>query len=388
MLTFESFRGINNVDPRHRARDTDLVQATNVDIGLTGELSRRGGFSLEDADCHKNVHQGKGFMLATNGADLRAVTESSSTVIHPALGSSRVWYCNLPDGRTTFSNGLIHGITNGAAGMEWSIPFPASLGHADALPGALFPGSYRYHLTYVRLADLAEGPALSSEPITIDQGGLLLEALPVRAGYAINVYLSGKDGEGAYLAGVTTGAEFTFAGQNSTLITPCRTLGMRPMPVGTVTAFWRGRLIVAVGNAIWASEPWAPHLTKWRGFIQFPGDVTMVQAVESGLWIGTTEDLVYLGGDNFEGMRYSSTGVGPVVLGSGVTVPGDKIGLGEGRGAPGDAFICIAGGLLVAGFSNGQATRLTADRYKTDVTEVAATFRMLRDIPQYIAIPQ
>lgn len=156
------------------------------------------------------------------------------------------------------------------------MPVPGSLGVPDTAFGALLPGRYRYHLTHVRLADRLEGPAISSEPIEVTQGGLRLDGLPERDGYAINVYLSGQDGEGAYLAGVHLGGAFEFGGSNASLVLPCRTLGARTFPVGTFTGFWRGlgqvgggvRGVVVFGHA--RSPPvvssWAMR-RAWAGVI-------------------------------------------------------------------------------------------------------------------------
>ena len=172
MLTFKGFTGINNVLLEHRLGAGDLLQAVDVDIGLTGEITRRAGFAEVSALCHKNIHQGQGFMLATCGSALTAIHPNGDRrVIHPALGSERVWYCNLPDGRTTYTNGLIHGVTDGLAGFDRSVPAPDSLGAPGMAFGALHPGQYRYHLTHVRLTDRLEGPATSSKPITITQSG-------------------------------------------------------------------------------------------------------------------------------------------------------------------------------------------------------------------------
>ena len=71
MLTFANFSGINNVLPNHRKDKGALVLATNVDIGLTGEIARRGGYSEASALCHKNLHQATGYMLATAGGRSR-----------------------------------------------------------------------------------------------------------------------------------------------------------------------------------------------------------------------------------------------------------------------------------------------------------------------------
>lgn len=388
MLTFEGFTGINNVIPAHRLSKTDLVRGNDVDIGLTGEIQRRGGYTEASDQCHKNVWAGQGFMLATCGAVLTAIHPSGARhVIHPSLGHSRVWYCNLPDGRTTFTNGLIHGMTDGLTRREWSVSSPSVAGSAKDVPGALQKGTYSRHLTFRRVSDGAESAAVSAPPVQIDLGGIYLSGLPTLDGHELLVYLSTPDGEGAYLAGSTTTDEFLFTGAANTLVLPCRTLGARPFPVGTYTGFWRGRVLVAQDNVLWASRANAPHLSDWRDFKQFPSRITAVQPVDDGVYVGTEKDLVFLSGTTWDQLAFVPTQRGPVVPGSGVTAPGDRVKLGDGSGA-GTAMLCIAGSEIVAGFGGGQTTSLTGDRYKSTATEVCATFREVNGIPQYLAIPQ
>ena len=388
MLTYESFTGINNVLPERRMGAADLLDALDVNIGLTGEITRRFGFTEVSDQCHKNLWQSAGYLLATQGSELVALHPGGARhVIDPAIGHSRLWYCNLPDGRTTYTNGLIQGVTDGLAGQDRSVRAPDSLGAPDHAFGQLDRGSYRYYLTAVRLSDGAESPAITSESITIDGGGLRLENLPVRPGHAIRVYLSGLDGEDAYLAGTTTGSTFEWGGTNSDLVLPCRTVGAQPFPVGTLTAFWRGRVLTAVGNTLWASRPMAPHLSDWRDFKPLGAAITAIQPVDDGIYVGTAKDLIFLGGTTWDALAFRSTKRGPVVPGSGVAAPGDKLKLGDGTGG-GDAMLCIAGGEIVAGFNGGQTTSLTANRYKTEATEVSATFREVDGIPQYVAVPQ
>lgn len=388
MLTFEGFTGINNVIQEHRMGGSDLLLGTDVNIGLTNEISRRHGITEASGDCHKNVFEAPGYLLSTRGGRLVAAHEGGGEyVVHPAIGPERVWYCQLPDGRVTFSNGLLQGTTDGLVSVERSVPEPDSLGAPDAAFGDLFPGNYRYYLTHVRLSDGAESPAVGAGPIAIAQGGLRLDGLPQRDGHAVNVYLSTQDGEGAYLAGAASGGTFSFGGPNAALVTPCRTIGARPSPVGTITAFWRGRLLVAVGDTLWACRPFAPHLSDWRDFKPMGAGIAAIQPVDDGVYVGTTKDLIFLGGTTFDQLTFNATKRGPVVRGSGVAAPGDKLKLGEGTGG-GDAILCIAGGEIVAGFAGGQTSSLTANRYKTTATEVCATFREVDGIPQYVAVPQ
>lgn len=389
MLTFKEFTGINNVLPEERLGGSDLVRADNVDIGLSGELRRRLGFTEVSDLCHKNLHPAQGYMLATVNGDLTAIHPVGARhVVARSLGVERVWYADLPDGRTTFSNGLINGITDGLIGQDWSVPVPAGVGMLSVMAGALHPGKYAYYLTHVRQSDGLEGAPVMAPPTQISAGGVFLMGLPVLDGHRTNVYLSGHDGEGAYLAGSTATDAFMFGGRNEMLALPCRTLGLSPAPVGTVSAFWRGRVLVAQGQTLWASMPHAPHLFDLRrDFKQFASRITLVQPMNDGIYVGTDDDLIFLGGETFDQLTYTEKQLGPVVLGSGVSVPGDKIKLGDGR-ATGDAMVCIAGGYLVAGLGSGQAYPLTSERYKTAATEVSATFRVVDGIPQYIAVPQ
>ena len=69
MLKLKKFTGINNQLPPERMAPEDLVAATNVDIGLTGEISRRSGYQLIHSDCHKNLFEARDFLLATVNHD-------------------------------------------------------------------------------------------------------------------------------------------------------------------------------------------------------------------------------------------------------------------------------------------------------------------------------
>ena len=391
MLTFKKFSGINNVSPPHRLGDDALTVATDVDIGITGELSRRAGYTEVLGTCHKNLHQGDGFVLSTvDGGDLIAMDAAggSRTTLYPSLGPSRVWYCNLPDGRTTFSNGLINGITDGATATTWGVPVPDGLGALTPVAGELHPGDYQYQLTYARLSDGLEGGPLYSNPIPVLDGGVLLTGLPQLDGHKINVYLTGANGDHGFLAGSTFGASFSYLGKNDALILPCRTDHLRPAPRGTVTAFWRGRVLVAAGPVLYASKTNAWESFDFRrDFKQFSTPITLVQPVDGGVFVGTENELAFLSGTEFDKLVYAQVIDGPTVPGSGVPVPGELVQRGQSVGQ-GAAMLCIAGRGIVAGFSDGGIVRMTEGRYATDVTEVVATFRMVNGAPQYLAVPQ
>lgn len=389
MPEFKSFTGINNVQPQHRVADGELVTATNVDIGLSSELRRRQGFTKTVSDEHTNLYQCDGFMLATSGGDLVRSDNGVQTVLQADIGSDRMWYCDLPDGRTTFSNGTVHGVTDGTTTTALGIPLPAAVGAASNTDGNLFPGQYLWAVTHVRLADGLEGGTTHGGSVTVVDGGIAWTDLPTLAGHKTNVYLSGLNGGQLFLLGATLTDSFTYAGTNDAIVVPCRTDQLYPMPVGILHAFWRGRLLVAVGNTLWASQS-----NRWelcdlmRDYKPFSDPITLVQPVDGGIFVGTEKELAFLAGNTWDGLTYSRKFDMPTVLGSGVTAPGDQIKLGKGVGPAGGGMLAIVGGDIVAGFGDGTVENLTGGRYKTDATEVCAAFRMVYDIPQYVAIPK
>ncbi len=388
MLKFDAFTGINNVLPPERMGKAELSAATNVDIGLAGEVRRRAGLTLVAAGCHKNLWQAPRALLATSEGALVAIDGAVRRTLHPALSGARVWYCNLPDGRTAFSNGNICGLTDGVLATGWGVPLPPDVGVAAGVSGALHPGRYRYLLTYVRLADgLESGPAPGAA-VDLPAGGLLLTDLPQEDGFAINVYLSGQDGDECFLVGTTAGEAFSYLGDNAALQLPCRTLQDQPAPAGRLLAFWHGRALVARGAVLYASLPnrWEAFDLR-RDFKQFSSDITLVQPVSDGIYVGTETELAFLAGAQWDACAYRQVLAGRVVLGSGCEVPGEQLKLGDGAGQ-GQAMVCIAAGHLVAGFGGGTVAPLTQGRYKTDVREVASTFRVVQGVPQYVAVPQ
>lgn len=382
MLTFKSFTGINNVLPPERLSAKELQSATDVDIDRSGALLRRAGYAELSGTCHKNIWQAAGFMLSTiSGNDLVALAGATQTLVQAALGPARVWYVNLPDGRTAFSNGAICGITGGGSATSWGVPRPPVAGALTPVSGNLHASTYRISITYVRSADGAEsGPTYIVEDTFA--GGLLLTGLPAAAGMTINVYADG------YLAGNTAGAMFTFSGANHELVSACRTEHFDPAPAGRCLAFWRGRCLVAKDNVLYASRPheWE-HFDMRRDFKQFSAPITAVIPVEGGVFVGTEAEFAFLAGTEFDKLEFRPQVAAPTVLGSGIAVPGDALEPRDG-GAPGPGGIAIVGGMLTACYSNGLAVRLSEGQYVTTATEVAATFRYVQGTPQYLAIPQ
>lgn len=392
-MKFTNFLGINNVQPSERLGESDLAQAVNVDIGLSGEIARRQGYSTLDATTPADwMHERKDCALVVSGSDLVAVSLDGLTktalLTDALLATNRTWFTDLPDGRTAFANGVLTGITDGVTVTGWGVPVPASIGTATSVAGQLNPGAYQWQITYVRTSDGLEGGAAFSSPVDLPDGGILLTGLPVLAGHRINVYLTGANGDKAFYAGTTITGSFSYLGKNDALTLPCHTEHLAPAPKGAICATWRGRALLAEGNVLHASRPHQPELFDLkRDFKQFTAPITMVQPVDDGIWVGTEKELAFLAGAQFDALQFTPRDVGPVVLGSGVSAPGEYVAQGQGAGQ-GAAMLCIAGGRIVSGFNGGLLINVTRERYQTEVSEVCATFRLTGGIPQYVAIPR
>lgn len=396
MLNLRYFTGIDNqhptselaIDPKTGA--TPLRTALNCDIDLNGYLRRRAGRVSVDTGIYRNLFEAEPGLLATKNGDLMNV--DNSQVLYPSLsGSPRTWYTALPDGRTTFSNGLICGITDGSTvgTTKWGVPLPDHAGTVTTTTGGgLMPGRYKYMVTHVRTRDGLEGGPIYGAAFDLAPGdtSVVWTGLPVLAGHTTNVYLSSHNDDACYLAASTTGTTAAFTGSNMNLQLSCKTDNCYPAPAGICTAFWRGRTLVAVGNLLIASREHQWELFDLaRDFKAFSSDLTLVQPVDGGIWVGTQSELAFLSGTKFDELVYHPSVLkGPVTLGSGVDVDAQYI-KGE---QDGNAMMCIANGYVCAGFSDGTMTALSYPAYRNQAAEVVATFRMNGEIPQYIAIPQ
>ena len=160
------------------------------------------------------------------------------------------------------------------------------------------------------------------------------------------------------------------------------TPGTASKALGTVTSMAEKiQQLPMIAHLIRATERFNDRMGN-----QFGAAITLIQPVDDGIYVGTEQGLVFLAGTEFDSLQYVPLLPEPVVLGSGVAVRGDMVALGEGRGN-GAAMLCIVGGCVIAGFNSGSVNRLTHQRYRTAAREVAATFREVDGMPQYIAIP-
>lgn len=180
----------------------------------------------------------------------------------------------------------------------------------------------------------------------------------------------------------------------SPVINPTETLGAirgksyAPPPYATEIEAYKGRIYLAEGKTLWATELFRYHyVERTINFLQFESEITLLQAMDDGLYVGTEEALHFIKG--VLGKFQLSTVVNsPVLRGSGVVVPVDLI-HPNARSAPlptGEAAVLMTHAGILACFDGGTVFNLTHDRviFPEGVT-AAALYRQDMGVNSYVA---
>jgi len=398
-MKIDRFTGLDNQNTGYdeeSLKPGDLIEATNCYVDDSGWLVRRDGFALASSGVYTSIWKGASLTLAVLAGDLVKVGGST---LHASVGTARMWFEELPDGRVIYSNGTAMGVVNaaGSARTAWGVPVPTSAGSGANTTGSLASGVYRWCLTHRRTADGLEGGPVYSGTVTVSGGGIALTSLPTLADHTTNVYITTADGTEHFYAGNTSGSTFTFT-SSASRVRKCMTHYCKaPISGGILPKFWRGRMLLAVGDTLYATKARTLHLFNVKEDARrFGGTITMIQPVESGIWIGTTEGLHFLGPNGtFDKLAMTRKMDGPVLLGSGVAVRGGAL-LRMGSQGPStagegnDGALCIAARAITALYRDGSCNALTDQRYlvASSVTSVASAVIEDGPLSQYIAIPQ
>lgn len=144
---------------------------------------------------------------------------------------------------------------------------------------------------------------------------------------------------------------------------------------------WIGRdkeLCFTAGAGAWQFEE------SGANGIEFPARVTMIRAVDDGLYVGTEAGVFFLAGTNPAQMAATLVTTDPVtVIGSDVAVRTDEI---TTQFNPSGACLFATSRGLVAGLSSGIVLQLTKQRVALDAPAQTAAAVWLPSLRRYMAI--
>lgn len=212
------------------------------------------------------------------------------------------------------------------------------------------------------------------------------------------VYFSSENAAGIIAQDETVGEWGHTDGQGtwlSPVLTPTTTLGevsgrlLGDPPRATSIAAYKGRIYLARGKTLWATELYMYHyVDRTRGFMQFEHEITLLMAMEDGLFVGTTGGLYFIQGV-FGSFKITQVTDAAVLPGSGVWVPAELVHPQAVNGPVGTgmAAMMMTNGGVVAGFDGGSCFNLTSGRVVfPEGVSAAGLFRQDQGANSYVAV--
>lgn len=219
------------------------------------------------------------------------------------------------------------------------------------------------------------------------------------ANVGADIYYSSDDVSGRLVDGETPAAWGETGGDRtwySPVITPTETLGevagklLGKPPLAQHITYFNGRMWLARGKTLWATELFLyNYVDKTRTFFQFEDEITMLQAVDDGIYVGTLAAVYFLAGDALAAMKRKDILAFGAIRGSAVVAPADAV---HPQARQGDfplsnAVVFKTEQGVCAGFRGGECYNLTRDRVVFPAADrAAALFRSDSGANHYIAV--
>lgn len=389
-----SFAGIRNTIPperfgaaaREEQRSTiDLVEALNVDIDDSGQISLRNGQTTRVAgSAHSIWAEGDVCLFVQSGAIKQLNKDWTATQLGSGLSDAPMRYLMVA-GRVYHTNGTQKGVWERGFVRGWGIRVLDTQPTAIQVQGQLPAGTYLYALTRLSDDGRESGTGLASRiDLLSDGSGIQFSWEPQSMRTAI--YVTTQNGEVMYRAAILpAGASaYHFAG-GGIIGPPLRTQFYDAPPAGRDLTHCNGRIFIAVDDKIFATLPMGYEYCDLRDYKAIDGTtVRFIVGVTNGLFIGTEQKCYYLKlGATLKDSELVEVVDGFGVAGSALTIDGSALGKETAHGREHALFATELG--IYLGLPDGTAVNLTHDRYRfTPPSSAAAAFRSTPQLMQYV----
>lgn len=342
-----------------------LRRCVNYDIDDAGKLARRPGAI--------RIHAGtivKGTLWSNDDFSRTLFVEAGSLfelleypigtytprLVRTGVGSTHMAYLDL-NGDTYYSNGILTGLLKADGNdVPWGTPGPGSQPNlSQGISGELAAGTYQVAITYISATGEESGTGLAATiEVAADNSSIFLTDFPAPPAGTdfIRVYVSHRDGEGLYRIGDIHPAAPSYEidkVSNTAAFRLQTQFGMKP-PAGDILEYHNGRIYIANNNILWFTDALRYGLVKpMKGFLQFPKRITVVKAVDDGLYVCSDRTYWVSGVDTPQFHQREVLPYGGV-FGTGINIPNfDAVAWFSKRG-------------IVFGGENGEVLNIMQDR--------------------------
>ncbi|TXH57781.1 MAG: hypothetical protein E6Q97_03840 [Desulfurellales bacterium] len=374
-LRFGPLTGLNNITAIVNgvevgaAKVGALSVADDVLIDRDGWPATRPGLIEHIADAHSIWASQSGRTFAVLAGQVIELQGSTYTAVHPLPTDERVEYCDTPSGVLVVQGAYIGRVGAGRIGVsdaDQPVCTPASV-------GGLCAGTYHVGVSMVSAAGEEGGLSPLSRVDVAANGGITISVTwPSDAASAI-VYRTAHNGDVLHrCATIPSGFGAYLIGAGAITALP-QTHHLKRMPGGRLPRWWRGRLLVARGDAVWHSHPYSAHLHDPRSsWLRLPGYVTMIEPVEGGIWLASASGVRFARGTDPSDMQIVSVAADPPPAGASALVNGDLFDPDLQLSGQHCAIWWGASG-FVLGTPDGRAIALNQRTFRTDVRYSAGT---------------
>ena len=396
-ITISDFLGLNNVLPPEECTIQGdnfairyyLRKALNVDIDNSLKIRRRNGYaSSYSGDCHSLWSDGKICLFRENRALKRLNDNLTSATIlrNDIAGSLTVAYLPL-NGNVYYSDGNTKGIISQETNRSWGLEIPGQV-MLTAIPsiGSLREGTHQICVTYLRKDGQESGASESAYIDVADNNAVRISGIVPSSDpdvIGLRVYATKRNGELFYRAFSLRNIEQTVDLLDDGLLTAIdlKTQFLSPLPAGQIIEYYRGVVYVGAFDTVWYSEPFRYELCDLsRNFIPFSNDLTLIGAVDDGIYFGTDDEIFFAEGEGPKKFKISKVADYGAIFGT-----AQKLTRSNDRGTE-EKFILFASARgICQGNNGGKLINSTEDTYLYEPAYSGAGFiRRDRGIRQFI----
>lgn len=370
-MKIDKFKGLNTQQPAEELEDGEFRELENLYVTDGFKLKQRPAVEeLIGGDFHSLYESSQGTFVVSADTLYLINEVAQLTPVKTGLTPHTPLHYTEVAGSVYFSNASDKGrITNGQYEI-WGLSRPSLAGCTSSVGGGkLSAGRYMVYITYL-LSSWEESPASEPEVIQVEDNSSLVVVytdVPDSA-VKVNIYMTGANGTEPRLVAQSNNLSGQIILFDSLGTAPLQTLDISEPPLSDGLSYFNGRITGFFENVLWYTEPLA--YSRYRpstNYYLFPGPITMVEAVDTGLFVGADQTYFLAGADMSQLQQQVVDSSIPVKMSSIVAAKDDIPAFEKESGKIVAMWLSNAG--FMAGLPDGTCLRLTEDKVSFPVGE-------------------